>query len=78
MTARERSPTTIPPWRRLNAGASKSAPALLLLAVTLGVYGWLIWTRGFGPEDRELFRMRKHEIEDLSLPDPSTGGDAPR
>ena len=33
---------------------------------------------GFGPEDRELFRMRKADIEELSLPDPATGGDAPR
>ena len=26
--------------------------------------------QGFGPEDRELFRMRKDDIEELSLPDP--------
>ena len=37
-----------------------------------------MWWRGFTPEDRELFRMKKEDIEDLSLPDPSTGGDAPR
>jgi len=24
----------------------------------LGVYGWLIWTRGFGPEDRVLFTRK--------------------
>jgi hypothetical protein len=22
----------------------------------LGVYFWMIWTRGFGPDDRVLFR----------------------
>ena len=25
----------------------------------LGLYGWIIWTRGFGPEDRVLFRNSK-------------------
>jgi 4-amino-4-deoxy-L-arabinose transferase-like glycosyltransferase len=25
----------------------------------------VLWTSGFGPEDRELFRLRKHEIRDL-------------
>jgi hypothetical protein len=29
-------------------------------------------------ENLELFQMNKEDIEDLSLPDPSTGGDAPR
>ncbi len=30
--------------------------------VILGVYGWVIWTRGFGHEDRVLFRgMRKKD-----------------
>ena len=63
--------TLLPPsleWLELLGGI----PAILL------AFGLVIWTKGFGPEDRELFRMRKDEIEDLSLPDPSTGGDAPR
>jgi O-antigen/teichoic acid export membrane protein len=47
-------------------------PAILL------AFGLVIWTKGFGAEDRELFRMGKDDIEELSLPDPSTGGDAPR
>ncbi|MCL6683796.1 lipopolysaccharide biosynthesis protein [Sphingomonas alba] len=55
-------------WLELVGGI----PAILL------AFGLVVWTRGFGPEDRELFRMRKEEIEELSLPDPSTGGDAPR
>jgi O-antigen/teichoic acid export membrane protein len=25
----------------------------------LGLYGWIIWRRGFGPEDRVLFRKKK-------------------
>ena len=25
----------------------------------------ILWTKGFGPEDRELFRMRKSEVQDL-------------
>jgi O-antigen/teichoic acid export membrane protein len=44
----------------------------------LAAFGAVLWFKGFGPEDRELFRMKKEDIEDLSLPDPSTGGDAPR
>jgi len=55
-------------WLELLAGI----PAILL------AFGLVIWTKGFGTEDRELFRMRKSEIEELSLPDPSVGGDAPR
>ena len=44
----------------------------------LAAFGAVLWLKGFGPEDRELFKMRKSEIEELSLPDPTTGGDAPR
>jgi O-antigen/teichoic acid export membrane protein len=55
-------------WLELIGGI----PAILI------AFGLVVWTKGFGPEDRELFRMRKEDIEELSLPDPSTGGDAPR
>ena len=58
----------LPEWAELAFGI----PAIL------GCFGAVLWFKGFGPEDRELFKMRKHEIEELSLPDPSTGGDAPR
>ena len=34
-------------------------PAILL------AFGYVLWTRGFGPEDRELFRMRKADIEEM-------------
>lgn len=36
----------LPEWAELAFGI----PAIL------GIYGWIIWTRGFGPEDRVLFR----------------------
>jgi len=58
----------LPEWAELVVGI----PAIL------AAFGAVLWYKGFGPEDRELFRMRKHEIDELALPDPSTGGDAPR
>ena len=58
----------LPEWAELVIGI----PAIL------AAFGAVLWTRGFGPEDRELFRMKKAEIADLSLPDPSTGGDVTR
>lgn len=58
----------LPEWAEIVFGI----PAIL------AAFGAVLWHKGFGPEDRELFKMRKHEIEELSLPDPSTGGDAPR
>ena len=36
----------LPEWAELLFGI----PAIL------GAYGWVIWSRGFGPEDRILFR----------------------
>jgi O-antigen/teichoic acid export membrane protein len=58
----------LPEWAELLFGI----PAIL------AAFGAVLWTRGFGPEDRELFRMKKADIRQLELPDPSTGGDAPR
>ena len=58
----------LPEWAELAFGI----PAIL------AAFGAVLWVKGFGPEDRELFRMKKEDIEELSLPDPSTGGDAPR
>ena len=60
--------TLLPEWAELLFGI----PAILI------AFGAVLWTKGFGPSDRELFRMKKSDIEDLSLPDPSTSGDAPR
>ena len=31
----------------------------------LAAFGAVLWTRGFGPEDRELFRMRRSEIREM-------------
>ena len=58
----------LPEWAELVFGI----PAIL------GAFGAVLWFKGFGPEDRELFRMRKEDIEELSLPDPSTSPEAPR
>ena len=58
----------LPEWAELLFGI----PAIL------AAFGAVLWTRGFGPGDRELFRMNKAEIRDLELPDPSSGGGAPR
>jgi len=38
--------TRLPEWAELVFGI----PAILL------TYGWVIWRKGFGPEDRVLFR----------------------
>ena len=42
-------------------------PAWQLAGVPLILiaFGAVLWTKGFGPEDRELFRMRKHEVQEL-------------
>lgn len=49
--------TKLPEWAELAFGI----PAIL------GVYGWIIWRRGFGPEDRVLFkRSRKKEAVEES------------
>jgi peptidoglycan biosynthesis protein MviN/MurJ (putative lipid II flippase) len=34
-------------------------PAIML------AFGAVLWTKGFGPEDRELFKLRKSEVQDL-------------
>jgi len=38
---------------------------LLGVPAILVAFGAVLWTKGFGPEDRELFRMRKGEVSDL-------------
>ncbi len=45
----------LPEWLEIALGI----PAILL------VFGAVLWVRGFGPEDRELFRMKKADIIDL-------------
>lgn len=46
--------TRLPEWAELAFGV----PAILL------VYGWVIWKRGFGPEDRMLFRRNLDKPSD--------------
>jgi len=63
--------TFLPEWAELLFGI----PAIL------AAFGAVLWTRGFGPEDRELFRMRKADIEELQqveVPAPGKAGDAVR
>jgi hypothetical protein len=45
--------TQLPEWAELIVGI----PAIL------GIYGYIIWTRGFGPEDRVLFRRNLDKDE---------------
>jgi len=60
--------TLLPEWAELLFGI----PAILI------AFGAVLWTKGFGPEDRELFRMRKADIEELQVPGPGTAGDVIR
>ena len=48
----------LPQWGQLVIG----------IPVILGVYGWIIWTRGFGPEDRVLFKRKVTQDEPAPLP----------
>ena len=45
----------LPEWAELLFGI----PAIL------GAFGAVLWVKGFGPQDRELFKMRKADIEEL-------------
>jgi len=41
----------------------------------------VLWTKGFKSEDRELFRMKKEDIDELQemeMPAPGTTGDVVR
>jgi hypothetical protein len=58
----------LPEWAELIFGI----PAILL------GFGAVLWTKGFGPEDRELFRMKKEEIAELQIPAPGTTEDPVR
>ncbi len=48
--------------------APEWAELLIGIPVILGLYGFIIWHRGFGAEDRELFRMRKGGGEEETPP----------
>jgi O-antigen/teichoic acid export membrane protein len=53
----------------VGAPARLFLPSILQLIVgipaILAAFGAVLWTKGFGPEDRELFRLRKHEVQEL-------------
>ncbi len=51
--------TYLPEWAELALGV----PAIL------ATYGYVIWKRGFGPEDRVLFSRKKAKSGDETLPD---------
>jgi O-antigen/teichoic acid export membrane protein len=57
----------LPEWLELGLG----------IPTILGIFGLVIWKKGFGPEDRLLFKMRKEDIE-VDLPAPGTTGDVAR
>ena len=40
----------------------KSLQLIIGVPAILAAFGAVLWTKGFGPEDRELFRMRKKDV----------------
>ena len=54
------------------------AEILFGIPIILAAFGAVLWVKGFGHEDRELFRMKKEDIEELTLPDPGSSPEAPR
>ena len=55
----------LPAWVQLSFG----------FGLTLITFGFVVWKRGFTAEDRVLFRLRRKELEEPSLP-PPLGTDA--
>jgi O-antigen/teichoic acid export membrane protein len=53
----------------VGAGVHWLLPEALQLIIgvpaILGAFGAILWTKGFGPEDRELFRLNKSEVREL-------------
>ncbi|HET6943098.1 MAG TPA: oligosaccharide flippase family protein [Sphingomicrobium sp.] len=63
--------TFLPEWAELLFGI----PGILV------AFGAVLWTKGFKSEDRELFRMKKEDIDELQemeMPAPGTTGDVVR
>ena len=54
------------------------AELIVGIPLIMAAFGAVLWTKGFGPEDRVLFRMNKGEVADMQLPAPGTAPDAPR
>jgi len=53
----------------VGAGVRYLLPQTLQLIIglpaILGAFGAVLWTKGFGPEDRELFRLKKADVKGL-------------
>jgi O-antigen/teichoic acid export membrane protein len=53
----------------VGAGVHYLLPQTLQLVIGVPAimiaFGAILWTKGFGPEDRELFRMKKSEVREL-------------
>ena len=53
----------------VGAGVHYLLPQTLQLAIgvpaIMAAFFTVLWAKGFGPEDRELFRLRKHEVQEL-------------
>ena len=43
----------------------QSLQLVLGVPLIMGAFFALLWTKGFGPKDRELFRLRKNEVNEL-------------
>ena len=53
-----------PPYLSQNNSVRRiMGQVLLALLPGVGVYAWLIWTRGFGPADRALFKKHPEQTE---------------
>ncbi|WP_341631386.1 lipopolysaccharide biosynthesis protein [Sphingomonas agri] len=44
---------------------SETLQLIIGTPLILAAFGAVLWTKGFGPDDRELFRMRKAQVEEL-------------
>ena len=84
---RSRSPDGAGTWRGRLRRASSSARACIIpprsaaahrrIPAILVAFGAVLWTKGFGPEDRELFRMKKEEVEELREAEEAAAGARP-
>jgi O-antigen/teichoic acid export membrane protein len=44
---------------------SETLQLIVGIPAILAAFGAVLWTKGFGPEDRELFKLRKSQIADI-------------
>ena len=53
------------------------AELIVGIPLIMAAFGAVLWTKGFGPEDRVLFRLNKDEVDDMQLPTPGSTPNAP-